>query len=350
MADTVQRAFHQYCEDRLSKGADWAGWMQKEADVRDRLARLFNVKTTELALTGCASAGLNALASALSFDGDRDTVVVSDFDFPTSGQIWHAQKQRGARIVHVRETASGEISLEAFERAIDQRTKLVTISHVCYRHGGKLAIEEIIKLAHSRDALVLLDCYQSAGTEAIDLGDLNVDFAVGGMTKYLLGSAGLGYFYVRQDLTNRLVPTATGWLAQRDIHAMDLSSYQPAYDARRFQSGTPPVPNLYAALAGLDIVLEIGAAEIGKRVRQLTSECMTGLIASGFDVVTPREDELRGPMVAVRLTNDDQIVQRLAERDVIVSSRDGNVRAGFHFYNNSADSAAFVAKLREVTG
>ncbi len=147
----------------------------------------------EIAITASASAGINAIASALDSEGPRNKVVASDFEFPTSGQIWHAQAQRGAHVVHVPEDAEGYIPLRHFEDAIDAHTRLVAITHVCFRNGAKLDVAGIVKLAHARGALVLLDCFQSVGAVPVDVKALGVDFAVGGMSKYLLGTAGIGF-------------------------------------------------------------------------------------------------------------------------------------------------------------
>ena len=120
LAIEVQQAFERYLADRLECGADWGKWVQLYEDVRQRVALLLGASTDEIAVTASASAGLNALASALSYADGRDKIVVSDFEFPTSGQIWHAQERAGARVEHVPENAQGYIPLEAFERAIDE--------------------------------------------------------------------------------------------------------------------------------------------------------------------------------------------------------------------------------------
>ena len=200
----------------------------------------------EIAVTASASAGLNALASALEFSGGRDKVVVSDFEFPTNAQIWHSQEQRGARVVHARRDADGYIPPESFVDLIDESTRLVAITHVCFRNGARLDIPAIVRLARAKGAMVLLDCYQSVGSVDVDVKALDVDFAVGGMLKYLLGTAGIGFLYVRDSLVRSLHPIHSGWFAQENIFAMDITANRPASSARRFESGTPAVVNCYA--------------------------------------------------------------------------------------------------------
>ncbi len=345
LSNRVEAAFRRYLDDRLERGADWGQWVDNADAVRDGVAALLNAHPEEIAVTTSASAGINSLASALDFTGARNRVVVSNFEFPTNAQIWHAQAPRGAVVQHAPETEDGDIPLEAFEGLIDERTKLVAIAQVCYRNGSRLDVEGIVRLAHARGAMVLLDAFQAVGAMKVDVRALGVDFAVGGMLKYLLGTAGIGFLYVRRDHVQALTPTVSGWFAQADTHAMDIFANDPAPTAARFQAGTPPVPNCYAAKAGLDLIAEVGVDPIESRIRNLTGQAMDRLIQLGAKLATPRDDARRGPQVAIRSNDENALVAALAERGVITSSRDGNVRAMFHAYNNQADVDELVAGI-----
>ena len=350
LADTVIAAFEDYLQNRLRAGADWGGWVERSERVREKTARLLNAEPREIAVTASASAGMNAVASALDFTGERNRILVSNYEFPTSGQIWHAQERRGAVVEHVAEDGNGLLPLEHFRSAIDERTRIVVVSHVCYRHGGKLPAEEIraiADLAHRHGAYIILDTFQSAGAEPIDVRSLDVDFAAGGMFKYLLGTAGIGFLYARERLVAELVPTVTGWFAQEDIDRMSIFENEPSRSAARFQAGTPPVPSCYAADAGLDLILGYGVDAIAARIEELTAFALERFAEEGFTLATPAERERRGPMLALRAKNAPRLVQRLIDRDVVTSYRDGNVRAGFHFYNNREDIDRLVAGLVE---
>jgi selenocysteine lyase/cysteine desulfurase len=350
LAKDVKAAFEAYMEDRLLVGANWDLWVMKNESVRRLVAELLRAAPDEIAVTASVSAGLNALASALTFTGPRDKVVVSDFEFPTNAQIWHAQEPRGARVVHVPRAADGYIPLEHFEKAIDERTQLVAITHVCFRNGAKLDIPGIVKLARAKGAKVLLDCYQSVGSLDIDVKALDVDFAAGGMLKYLLGTAGIGFLYVRGSILPTLVPTHSGWFAQADIAAMDITANRPAPNARRFEAGTPPVVNCYASEAGLKFLLAVGTAAVEKRNYALTGRCMQRLEEIGWPSITPAADERRGATVAVPSRDSARLVAELLRRDIVTSFRDDNVRASFHFYNNEADVESFVEALEDLRG
>jgi selenocysteine lyase/cysteine desulfurase len=350
LANPVIAAFEAYMDDRLMVGANWDLWVNKNEAVRALVAQLLHALPDEIAVTASVSAGLNALASALDFSGARNKVVVSDFEFPTNAQIWHAQEPRGAQVVHVPRAADGYIPLEMFERAIDERTQLVAITHVCFLNGAKLDIAGVVRLARAKGARMLLDCYQSVGSVDIDVRALDVDFAVGGMLKYLLGTAGIGFLYVRGALVQSLLPTNSGWFAQADIGAMDITANRPAPSARRFEAGTPAVVNCYAAEAGLKLLLEVGTSAIEKRIIALTRRCMNRMQEMDWPSVTPVEDARRGATVAIESRASAELCAKLMKRDIVTSVRDDNLRASFHYYNNEDDVEAFTAAMKDLRG
>jgi selenocysteine lyase/cysteine desulfurase len=191
---------------------------------------------------------------------------------------------------------------------------------------------------------VLLDCYQAVGSIDIDVKKLDVDFAVGGMLKYLLGTAGIGFMYVRDSFTKSLVPTNSGWFAQADIAAMDITGNHPHPSARRFEAGTPAVVNCYASEAGLKFLLDVGTPAIEKRNFALTRRCMEQLVDIGWPSVTPTQDARRGATVAIPSRDSGGLSKELMKRDIVTSHRDNNLRASFHFYNNEADIESFVGR------
>jgi len=340
----VEAAYHAYLASRHAHGAAWQTWCEKNEVVRRQFADLVNAAPEEIAVTTSASQSLNTLVSALKPEAGRNRVVISDYEFPTVGQIWHAQTGRGFEIATAREGDDG-IPLEEFDRLIDERTLAVSIAHVCYRNGAMNDVERIVEMAHARGAMVILDAYQALGAVPIDVRALGVDALIGGALKYLLASAGLGFLYIRNNYLSKLDPYATGWFAQADIFAMDMHKHEPAPDARRFESGTPPVPSIYAAEAGLGIINRIGMTAIRDHVRGLTARLKDGVRDMGGRLATPDDPERHGAMIAVKTTDDHAMVARLAERKLITSCRDGNVRISPHLYNTVADIDAVLEGL-----
>jgi selenocysteine lyase/cysteine desulfurase len=350
LADTVKDAINAYMDDRLLVGANWDVWVTKNEAVRAGMAQVLGAQPDEVAVTASASAGINALASACDFSGRRNKVVISDFEFPTNAQIWHAQEPRGASVVHVPRAADGYIPLESFAKAIDEETQIVAVTHVCFRNGAMLDVAGIAKLAHAKGAKIMLDCYQAVGALTVDVKKLDVDFAVGGMLKYLLGTAGLGFMYARADLVQSLLPTNSGWFAQENIPAMDITANRPSRSARRFEAGTPAVVNCYAVEAGLKIIQEVGTDAIEARVRYLTGLYMERLEAIGWPSITPPQDARHGPMVCVRSRQVEQLFWKLMAEDIVTSFRDDHLRATFHFYNSEQDVESLVGALARHRG
>jgi len=350
LAKSVRAAAEAYLDDRDARGADWDAWVGKLEAVRAGVARLLRALPDEIAITASASAGINSLASALEFAGPRNRVLVSDFEFPTGAQIWHAQERRGAVVQHVPPDADGYLSAEQFAARIDERTRLVAVTMVCYRNGTRLDLPAIIQAAHRHGALVLVDAYQGVGTIDLDAHALGADFIVGGMLKYLLGTAGIGYLFVRRELIETLTPCNSGWFAQRDIGAMNIYANDPSPSARRFEAGTPPVPSCYSAEAGLSLLLNVGVAAAEQRIRQLTRRCMERLAGIGWTSSTPDQDERRGPMVCIPSRDAAGLSRRLLERGIVTSPRADNARATFHFYNDDADIEALIAALTQLRG
>ena len=241
--------------------------------------------------------GVSGIVSALDLRA-RPRIVISEYEFPTVGQIAHAQELRGAEVVHVTPEPDGSIPPERFAEAIDERTALVCCTTVSYRTGHRHDVAEIARLAHDAGALCLADSYQAIGAIDFDAHALGVDFATGGTVKYLLGSSGLGFLYVRSGLLPALLPTQTGWFADEDIFRMDISDYSPAADARRFDAGTPPVPNIYAGLAGMSLIEDAGTAAIEEHVAALADTADRGPRGAGR---RGRHAERPGPARPARL-------------------------------------------------
>jgi len=172
---------------------------------------------------------------------------------------------------------------------------------------------------------------------------LDVDVVAAGVLKYLLASAGLAFMWVRPGLD--LVPTQTGWFADRDIFEMDHRDYSPSPTARRFQSGTPPVPAIYGGIAGMELMLEIGIAETRAHVNGLNERLIAGLDELGARLVTPREAEYRGALICVKAVDAPALVSALGADGIVTSERDGNLRISAHAYNNEADIDAVLRAL-----
>ncbi len=264
----VEHAMRAYLDSWHEAGSPWEMWVEQVEALRRRFAASIGADTDEVAVMPSASGGINAIASSFDFKGPRSSVVMGEFEFPTMAQVWLAQEQRGAVIKWAR--ANGDsLPLEAYEQVIDERTLIVPATHVCFRNGHRTDIAGLARLCHERGSYIFLDDYQRTGSAPLDVHALGVDFMVTGCLKYLLAAAGIGFLYVRRDLIDHLKPTITGWFGRVNPFAFRIDELDWPATASRFESGTPPVVNAYAALAALELLEKVGYEAIGTRVDEL---------------------------------------------------------------------------------
>jgi selenocysteine lyase/cysteine desulfurase len=334
----VRAAAEEWLDGWDENGAEWDFWVERNEAARAGFARLLHAVPDEVAVTTSVSQAVSALVSALDFTGERNRIVISDYEFPTVGQIAHAQALRGAEVVRLTpDDPGGSITPERFAEVVDERTALVCCTAVSFRTGHRHDVGTIAEVAHASGALVLADSYQAVGALELDVRSLGADVVTGGTVKYLLGSAGLAFMWVRGSLAASLLPTQTGWFADEDIFEMSIADYSPHSSARRFDSGTPPVPSLYPGVAGLEIVSEVGVPAIEAHVRILVDRLLAGLDELGANVATPRGEGRLGPLICITSTDPNALVAALAAERIVTSTRDLNLRISLHLYNVEED-------------
>ncbi len=337
LSNRVRAAAEEWLAGWDENGAEWEFWVERNEAARAAFAGLVHAVPDDVAVTTSVSQAVSGLVSALDLSGERNRIVISEYEFPTVGQIAHAQELRGAEVVHVRPDSDGRIPLERFADAIDERTALVCCTTVSFRSGHRHDVSAIAELAHTHGALALADSYQAIGALELDVNTLGVDVVTGGTVKYLLGSAGLGFMWLRESLRSELLPTQTGWFADEDIFEMSIADYSPHATARRFDSGTPPVPSLYPGVAGMGLIAEVGVPAIEAHVARLNHRLLDGLDELGATVVTPRADGEHGPLICVLSTDPNALVAALATDGIVTSTRDSNLRISLHLYNVAED-------------
>ena len=333
LSDRVDAGFQEYLRVWHEQGSPWDVWVQHYEAARTVFARLIGAETDEVALVASASAGVNGIASALTFR-ERNRVVLGEFEFPTMGHIWMGQRPRGAEVVFVA-ARNDRLAVEDYAKLIDRKTAIVPMTHICFRNGFRMPVREIVRMAHDHGALALLDDYQDCGTRPIDVKAMDLDFYVSGTLKYLLGPPGLAFLYVRKSLAEHLTPTITGWFGQANPFAFNEQLLELAPNARRFESGTPPIPSIYGASAGVELLQEIGLGRVADHIKMLAISLREGARSLRIQVKTPSDSV--GPLLVLKATNADALVQKFAEEAVVLSSRHDGLRISFHVYNTTDD-------------
>jgi kynureninase len=315
------------------------GWWEMPVTVGDQLGRIMGAPPGTIVMHQNVTVAEEVVLSCFRQPGARNRIVYEEANFPSVRYLYQAQPDLEVVVVE---------DDRAIVEAIDERTLLVPISHVLFKNAEIQEVEPIVRRAHELGAHVVLDCYQSAGVVPFDLTELDVDFAVGGSVKWLCGGPGAGWLYVRPDLAERLEPTFVGWQGHARPFAFEPElEYAPG--VRRFLTGTPNVPALYAATAGYDVIEEVGVDRIRVRSLALTSLLMDLLDEAGLEVSSPREAKRRGGTVLVRTPDDAAVHRELGERGIICDFRpDAGIRLGPHFYNTEDELRHTVEQLVEI--
>ena len=343
LSEAVEASLLAHIRSWHEQGSPWDRWVEEYENARTAFARFIGAEQDEVAVVPSASAGINSVASALHF-GKRRKIVMGEFEFPTMGQIWLAQRPRGAEVEFL-EAKNGRICAECYARAIDEQTLIVPVTQVCFMNGFRSDVASIVKEAHEWGALVMLDGYQDCGTRPMDVKALGVDFYVTGALKYLLCPSGIAFLYVRRDLIRSLTPTVTGWFAQQNPFAFDVKHFEPASTARRFEAGSPPLPNVYCIPAALSLLEGVGYAAVAEHIQTLSRALIEGARNLEIKIKTPLDSV--GPLVVLRMKDAEAMVQKMAANNIVVSNRMDGLRVSFHLYNTFNDVGTVLDLLKQ---
>jgi selenocysteine lyase/cysteine desulfurase len=333
LCDLVKLSLEEHTQSWDELGSPWDTWVEKYELARSAFAKFINAHPDEVAVVPSASAGINAVASAFNYR-ERKKVIMGEFEFPTMGQIWLAQRNRGAEVQFI-PSVSNCIPPQSYEKSINRECLIVPLTHVCFMNGHRSDVSAITQIAHQRGALVMLDDYQDCGTRPVDVKRQELDFYVSGALKYLLAPSGIAFLYVRRDLINSLQPTITGWFGQTNPFAFDLKHFDPAMNARRFEAGSPPVPQAYAVLAALELLTAIGPDKIAAHIEALTQAYLQG--ARNLRIKSKTPLNCQGPLVVLQMKDAEAVVRELARNAIVASNRMDGLRISFHVYNTLED-------------
>jgi kynureninase len=339
-------------EHHTSEDAWATSWWELSRRVGDRIARILGGQPGSVQIQPNASIALATAASCFDFkSGARKKVVTTALDFPSMEYFWDGQRQIGAQVEVVPSADGISVPLERILEAIDSETCLVALAHTSYRSSYRVDVRAIVKRAHAKGALVLLDVYQSAGVVQLNAADWNVDFLIGGTIKWLCGGPSCGYLYVRPDLQRDLRPRLTGWVAHDSPFDFAHAPMRYAKSVRRFAQGTPSIPALYSAMPGLEIIEAVSVSEIAGESQRRTQLMIDFARERGWTINTPLEKDQRGGSVMIGVEDAKNMAERLAERRVFVDWRPGaGLRVSPHFFNTDEEIEKALNILAELIG
>jgi len=351
MPRTVPERLAEYARDWSTLGVTaWKeGWWEKPVDVGNEIAPLLNAEAGSVVMLPNVSLGQSVVASAMDYSRDRDTIVMTDLDFPSVRYAYQELGNRlGARIVSVPSDDGITIDQGRLLEAVDERTRLVAISHVLYKSAFVNDVDAICAHAHLMGAYVSLDAFHSIGVIPVDVQKSGADFVSGGVLKWLCGGPGACFLYVAPRVRDTLRPSLTGWQAHsRPFAFEDRMDY--AMGASRWLNGTPVIPALYAAVEGVKIIRRAGIGAIREKSTRQTSRLIQLADDRGFRVFSPRDPDRRAGTVTIDVPHAYEIAQVLISRRIFVDYRIGaGIRAAPFFFNTDEEMELLVETIDEA--
>lgn len=352
LSHVTQRAAEDFLASWNARGMDWDRWMEEVDLARATFARIINASPDEIAAVTSLSHAASVIASAIDFGQKRRTVVTSEAEFPTVGHVWLAQRQHGAT-VRWAGLRDGAPDPDEYARLVDEETAVVSATHAYYLNGAQQDLAALARLAHDRGARIFVDAYQSVGTAPLDVKATGVDFLAAGTLKYLMGTPGIAFLYVRRELIAGLRPTVTGWFGRANPFAFDVTHLDWSDRATRFEAGTPAIFSAYVSRAGMSMLIDTGLEAIGDWNATLSRYLVEGGRARGLTLHGPGGSRPKTPTTAFVCPGDShEIEQRLRGHGVIASARGPVIRLAPHFYSSLEDCDraldALAAELRRA--
>lgn len=325
-------------------------WWGMTGGVGDGIAPLIGADPGSIVMVGNVTLAQATVLSALDYPPERNRIVMTALDFPSVRYVYDKLATRlGAEIVVVPAAADGiSVDVDAVVAAIDERTRLVCISHVLFRSAFVMDVAPIAARAHAVGALLSLDAFHSVGVLPVDVKALGADFLTGGVLKWLCGGPGGCFLYVAPQVQTTLEPSLTGWLAHESPFAFESGmSYAPGI--YRWLNGTPAVPAMYAAIEGPRILRRAGVDAIRAKSMRQTARLIALADERGYPVSTPRDPARRGGTVAFDVPHAYEVSQYLLARDVLVDFRPGaGIRVAPHFYTRDDELETVVGTIDEA--
>jgi len=324
-------------------------WWEMAREVGDKIGVIIGAPPGSISMHENVTTAAMIALSSMTPRPDRNRIVCLAADFPSTIYLYRAHEAAGFALTIVPAEADLTVSLDRVLDAIDERTALVSLSHVLFKTSFIMDPAPVVARARDAGALVLLDGYQSAGIIRVDVTALGVDFFVGGCLKWLCGGPGTAFLYTRPDLAFTLHPRLTGWFSHRAPFAFDIGVPEVRGDAMRMMNGTPAIPAYYAALPGLEIIEKVGVEQIRAKSKRLTARIFELADQHGWPSMASRDPERLAGTVAVSPADALQVSRALKAHDFVVDYRPGvGIRISPHFYNTMDEIERLMAEMARI--
>ena len=348
MPRTVPERLAEYAREWNELGVKaWASdWWNRPLSVGNEIAPLIGAQENEIAMMPNVSLAQSTVVSAMDYSEGRDTIIMTSLDFPSVRYAVEKLGRRlGARIVVVQSEDGISLDEQQIVDAIDERTRLVAVSHVAFKSAYIFDLKPIADRAHAMGAYLSVDAFHSVGVIPVDVVRDGVDFLSGGVLKWLCGGPGGCFLYASPKVRESVEPALTGWVAHtRPFDFEETMDY--AAGAYRWMTGTPGIPALYAAVEGPKLIRKAGIDRIRQKSKRMTARLLQLADERGYRVGSPRDAEKRGGTVTFDVPHGYEVAQYLISRNIVVDYRVGaGIRIAPHFFTADSEIESAIAEI-----
>jgi cysteine desulfurase/selenocysteine lyase len=331
-----------YYEKMMRDGdVHWNRWLADREAIRKNIAAFINAEPDEIAFTTNTSSGMNVIVDALE---DRGEVISSELEFPVTTLPWMHRRIP----VHLLPAVEGEVTIDSIRNAMTHDTGVIALSHVQFSNGFRIEPEEVgnIKGGHT----LAINASQSAGVVEIDVKRMRIDALCATGHKWLLAGYGSGFVYLSRELLDQSLPRSIGWLSVEHPFDMRNDEFRPRHDAAaRVELGCPHFAGIFSLGASVDLIHEIGIANIQARALELNRLLTSRLNESGWTILSPlRNENVRSAETLIQVENPAEVVRRLFRQGLVVTEKPQGIRVATHFFNREEDIEKLIAGLNET--
>lgn len=318
-------------------------------DGKTLFARLINANPGEIARTESTSTGINIVANMLHCP-HGSKIVTTDLEYPSVVYPW-LRKNLNVKVHYVK-NKNGKILLDDMEKAVDDKTAAIAISHVEYANGFRHNLKVLSEIAHEHGAYLIVDAIQSVGTMQIDAKRDDIDFLITACYKWLLSPPGIAYLYIKDELIQRFEPPFVGWASVdqeifETINFYDIWNLKLSKTASRFEIGSPSTLSIIGASEAMKMLLEDGLENINRRITKLTDHLIQKVKNLGLKLQTPEEKHHRSGIVNFKTPKPQKTGESLAKKGIIVSARSHGIRVSPHYYNTKEEIDRLIEEIKK---
>lgn len=337
-------AMEGHARDQREFGAlHWREWYREQDAARAAAEKLIGADAGEVAMLKNTSEGLAFVAEGFRWS-EGDNAVTTALEFPSNMAPWKNLARRGVEL----RIASSPV-VEAIEPLIDGRTRIVTVSAVAFHNGFTADLEAIGELCAAKGVLFCVDAIQALGVLPIDVKRAKISFLASDAHKWLCGPEGAAIFFAAAGHRDRLNVLEYGWTnVVRHGSYLDAST-DLLSDARRFEAGTLNTNGIYGLHAALELIHEIGIAQIAKETVRLATLLADRLEGAGFRIGSPRP--IRSGIVGAVVDNPRELMRlhgALEKEGIVCAPRERMLRFSPHYYNDDGEVERVVEVLRRL--